>query len=92
MAWYDYISSKEETIITSNVSDTPLIPDFLGHDIVEVVANFDIVINGKTFHIEDLTANKEIVVNGPSFQANDGLFFLTYDNKFLNVRRDTNGR
>lgn len=89
-AWHNYVSSVNRTL-TDNIEDNPLIPDFIGHNIMSGEAHAPFVVNGKEYYIEQ-ELNGEIDVVGPSLKTNDGLYILTYDNKFINViRRDDNG-
>lgn len=89
-AWHNYISSVNKTL-TDNIEDNPLIPDFIGHNIINGEAHAPFAVNGKEYYIEQ-EFNGEIDIVGPSLKTNDELYILTYDNKFINViRRDDNG-
>ena len=86
MAWHTYESSGD-SVIGANVEECPITPDFLGQNTIAVKANVNIEVNNKIYHLEDIEGSTDVAVVGPSLKTNDGLYILTYDQKFLNVRR-----
>lgn len=88
MPWYEYESTGESTI-EEDVSECPITPDFLGDNTVVANASINIEINGNVYHFNELTGEAQVKVVGPSLKTNDNLYILTYDQKFINVRKDS---
>lgn len=88
MGWQNYSSEAALKEISEVLQDSPLTLDYLGKDTIKAVANLDISINGRTYEIRNLEGQTTIGVRGPTLMTNDGLYILTFDNKFINVRRE----
>lgn len=86
MAWHTYESSGD-SVIGANTEECPVTPDFLGHNTIAVKANVNIEVNNKVYHLDGIEGSTDIDVVGPSLKTNDDLYILTYDQKFINVRR-----
>lgn len=88
MEWNNYSSEAALAEITEALEDNLLTPDYLGKNTIKAVANLDITLNGKTYEIRNLEGETTIGVRGPTLMTNDGQYILTFDNKFINVRRE----
>lgn len=88
MGWNNYSSEAALAEITEALEDNLLTPDYLGKNTIKAVANLDITLNGRTYEIRNLEEETTIGVRGPTLMTNDGKYILTFDNKFINVRRE----
>lgn len=88
MGWNNYSSEAALENITEALEDNLLTPDYLGKNTIKAVANLDITLNGRTYEIRNLEEETTIGVRGPTLMTNDGKYILTFDNKFINVRRE----
>lgn len=88
MGWNNYSSEAALAEITEVLEDNLLTPDYLGKNTIKAVANLDITLNGRTYEIRNLEEETTIGVRGPTLMTNDGKYILTFDNKFINVRRE----
>ena len=86
MAWHTYESSGD-SVIGANVAECPVTPDFLGQNTITAKANVNIEVNNKIYHLDGIEGSTNVNVVGPSLKTNDNLYILTYDEKFINVRR-----